>query len=371
MFKTDVVFTGFYGYKNTGDDAFVEVAAWGAAKIWKRNNVRFLAKKNNLPNTIVPSRAYPFKIPKSYTFQLDYLLKNTDYLISAGGSTIHSEMSESNAKSKALGLKLAGQNIKIGGIGVSIGPFKSIRDERAVQEYLKRIDFLALRDRASYDYASSLNLPYQPINSFDLAALLPDIYNFDRFNKQIEDQKTVGISVCPYESLHENQESAKEDVRNTMIIDLIKQLDREDKIHFKFYVINGNSKIGDYELTRYTIERAKPRSYEILNYTRDTKLVWEDISKCDFMIATRLHAAIFACFSETPFMLNEYHRKCSDFLQDVGYHEEYRLFNSEYNVPEKARQILDILNGSSGYRQPTSVFEMRKLAKLNFTAISL
>ena len=28
------VFSGYYGHKNTGDDAFVEVAAWGSKKYW-------------------------------------------------------------------------------------------------------------------------------------------------------------------------------------------------------------------------------------------------------------------------------------------------------------------------------------------------
>lgn len=30
MFHTDILFTGFYGFKNSGDDAFVEACSWGA-----------------------------------------------------------------------------------------------------------------------------------------------------------------------------------------------------------------------------------------------------------------------------------------------------------------------------------------------------
>jgi ABC-type branched-subunit amino acid transport system permease subunit len=58
MFKTDILFNGYYGYLNTGDDAFVEVAAWGAAYIWKKSNVRFLIRENKAPNTITPIRGY-------------------------------------------------------------------------------------------------------------------------------------------------------------------------------------------------------------------------------------------------------------------------------------------------------------------------
>src|SRR5690606_4524052 len=149
---------------------------WGAEKIWNKDNVRFLAKENNLPETVIRSRAYPFKIPKTYQLQMNYLLRHTDYLISAGGSTIHSKMLDANPKLKAVNLKKLGKKIKIGGIGVSVGPFKSVQDEKAVEEYLKSIDFLAVRDLASYEYVSNLKLPYQPIRAFDLAALLPEIY---------------------------------------------------------------------------------------------------------------------------------------------------------------------------------------------------
>lgn len=371
MFRTDILFTGFYGFENTGDDAFVEVASWGAKKIWNKDSVRFIARNNNLPKTVVPTYAYPFKIPKTYRFQLDYLLQNTDYLISAGGSTIHSKLEGGNLKIKAANLKKSRGKIKIGGIGVSVGPFRSIQDEIAVAEYLKSIDFLAVRDRASFEYVSSLELPYQPIQAFDLAALLPDIYDFNEVSRGERKEKVIGISVCPYESIQENQNTERERIRNSMVIELIQQLDREDNVHFKFFVINGNNRIGDRELTQQTIQKSNPTSYEVVNYNQQTQQIWERISRCDFVFTTRLHAAIFACFSNTPFMLNEYHRKCSDFLDDVGFQDEYRLFNSDYEIRFKARQILEIVNSREKYLPPVSVSQMKELARLNFTAVTL
>ena len=371
MFKTDILFTGFYGHKNTGDDAFVEVASWGAKRVWKKNNVRFLAKNNNLPHTVTPSKAFPFRIPKTFSLQLDLLLKNTDFLISAGGSTIHSKMKESNPKVKALKLKEKKGKIQIGGIGVSVGPFKSIEDEKSVEKYLKSIDFLSVRDQASYDYVSRLHLPYKPVNSFDLAALLPDIYQFHG-KDNVKTTKTIGISVCPFESLDITLPNQKEEIRNKKMVDLIKKLDQIDNICFRFYVINGNNKIGDYNLTKWTIEQAAPKKYELINYSADTCSIWKSIAECDFVISTRLHAAIFACFAGTPFMLNEYHRKCSDFLENVGYQDRCRLYNNEYDVVEKASQIIEIINNPDSERFVASrVNEMRELARLNFTAINL
>src|SRR5690606_8653148 len=179
----------------------------------------------------------------------------------------------------------------------------------------------------------------------------------------------IGISVCPYESLDGQQDIDRERIRNRMIVDLIKKLDMQDNIQFNFYIINGNNRIGDRFLTEQTIEKAKPKKYRIINYNKKTRDMWESISECDFVITTRLHAAIFACFANTPFMLNEYHRKCADFLSDVGYNNDYRLFNSDYDIDSKANQILEIVNNSGAYSKPLATSRMIELARLNFTSI--
>ena len=39
-----ILFNGFYGFKNTGDDSFLEVVAWGAKKYWNIQEVFFYTK---------------------------------------------------------------------------------------------------------------------------------------------------------------------------------------------------------------------------------------------------------------------------------------------------------------------------------------
>lgn len=369
LFQSDILFTGYYGQLNTGDDAFIEVASWGADKYWSKSKNTFLAKRANLPETSKVIKGYPFSIPKTYGLQNKILLPATDYLISAGGSTMNSELRTNCIKRLAIQNKKYGSKIKVGGIGVSIGPFKTSRDEFATVEYLKNIDFLAVRDQASFDFASSLNLPYKVVNAFDLAALLPRIYGLKKKSPSAFDKQVIGISVCPFESVISKCDIAIEYSRNSNVVELLKYLDTENNIHMKFFVINGNSRVGDLKLTLETIERVSPKSFEIIPYTKDTRAIWDNISLCDFVISTRLHAAIFACFSNTPFMLNEYHRKCSDFLDDVGYEGKLRLFNNEYDPKEKAREITKILN--SKYPYPKYTEEMILKSKLNFTGIKL
>lgn len=370
MIRSDIVFVGFYGQQNTGDDAFVEVASSGASLYWKKENLRFLGISSKLPRTIVPVKGYPMRLPKSYEIQKNILIKNTDYLISAGGSTIHSKLKPDNPKHIALELKKTNKKLKVGAIGVSIGPFKTVDDEKAVQKYLREIDFIALRDQRSYDYVKSIHVPYEPVNAFDLAALLPEIYNYKKL-RVVRQKKIIGISVCRNESISKTGLLSNEERRNKVIIELIKELDRDDDILFKFFIINGNPTIGDLELTKRTILEANPKNFEIVNYTRDVQTMWKEVADCDFVVSTRLHAAIFACFANTPFALVEYHTKCTDFLEDVGYDEKYRLFDADFDLQLIRNHILSTINDPSTYQSPKFVENMIEKAQLNFSSINL
>lgn len=369
-FQSEILFSGYYGQLNTGDDAFIEVSSWGADKYWNKTNILFLAKKEKLPESCLPIRGYPFNMPRTLSLQSKLLVSSTNYLISAGGSILCSKFNSKDIKHLALKEKKKHQRIKLGAIGVSIGPFKTIEDEKAIVNYLMNLNFLSVRDQASFDYLTSLDLPYKPINAFDLAALLPNIYGIEKNASYIHmNKKVVGISVCPVESISGiNVES--EAIRNNKTIDLLKLLDKNDNIHFKFFIINGHQIIGDHKITQEIINKVLPSSYEIIDYSRKTKFMWDQINSCDFVISTRLHAAIFACFSNIPFMLNEYHRKCSDFLDNVGYNFEYRLFNNEYDVVETSKTIINILRGGV-YKVPTKVNEMKIKSELNFTEVKI
>lgn len=315
LFESDILFSGYYGHLNAGDDAFVEVAS--------------------------------------------------------GGSTLHAEIQTSNIKRLAIERKRRGSDIKIGGIGVSIGPFKTARDERAIFDYLKNIDFLAVRDQTSFDIAKSLNLPYEPVNAFDLAALLPEIYGVKDAGGRLDGRKVLGISVCPYESIVDRDNIKKEDHRNEQMTELLRFIEKKGDVHFKFFIINGHPDVGDLKLTIKTLKDVCPVSYEIVSYNKETRVIWDEVASCDFFVSTRLHAAIFACFTGTPFLLNEYHRKCSDFLDNISYDRVFRSGDGGFDPKEKAEQILEALGSENIYTSPTRVSEMKELAKLNFTGVRI
>lgn len=360
------IFSGYYGVKNSGDDAFVEVAAWGSQKYWQSTEQFFFAA--DLPHVKTPTTHYPAH--KGY---LNFARAVKDILLSdafayAGGSTFHSALKKSDLRTYAKLKKKLGFKGHTGAIGISLGPYTSSAAEENTIEYLKTLDFLALRDEHSYNLAVSYGLPYEPVKAFDLAALLPEIYNFKKSIDPAKETRMVGISVCNYET-YTGGDLNKELKRNQFIEELILKLKKHPNILFRFFVFNGSPVNGDEKLTLEIINRVNTSgdlNYEVVPYLSTVEDMFMKIAECDAVVSTRLHASIFACYSQTPFFLLEYHRKCTDFLNDVGQPQQYRLQDGEVPPEEIASEIENIIFNQQA-EHPLYIAETIERARYNFT----
>lgn len=360
-----ITYEGFYGFQNSGDDAFIEVCAWGARKYWNCENNRFIGKF--LPDTLYPI-AKDSIFPKTKGFDRLNLLPhlfNSDYFISAGGSTFPALPSYSN-KAIAYHFNKLNKKLGLGAIGVSLGPFKNSKTEQDVIGYLKTLQFLGLRDNRSYEFAKSLNLPYKPINAFDLAALLPLVYEgrVSKPEKDTGESKTIGISICNYESFT-NGDIAKEKKRNTFFRELVELLAKETSVNFRVFIINGNKKRREREVSEELMKNIDKNRISFVPYSSSVHEVWNKIANCDLMISTRLHASIFACYAQVPFFLIEYHQKCTDFLIDVGQDDKYRLYDAGVSAKSALEKIRNVLQ--EGYNPPANILKTIKKSEKNFT----
>ncbi|MDH1601213.1 polysaccharide pyruvyl transferase family protein [Empedobacter sp. GD03739] len=363
-----ITYTGFYGHKNTGDDAFLEVTAYYSNK----NNFTPYFLGDNLPELISPfknlreNRFDNFKLNKINSRLVSIKpIVQSDYFLSAGGSTFGDHKMHGYKEISKYIKKYLNKNLKTGGIGVSIGPFKSVEAERRVIEYIKTLDFLAVRDKKSFEYLKTLALDFAPVEAFDLAALLPEIYNSSVKQKN-NNEKIIGVSLCNYE-MYYGLDLKNQARRNKVNIELLKNIANRDKsVKFRFFIFNGNSKVGDEKITLETIKESQIENYEIMNYQNNVKKAWDLIRECDFIISTRLHAAIFAAFSNVPFILNEYHRKCVDLLNDIEHNQLYIVGDAVFDVHEMSDIILNTINGAKEYIKPLKIQECISLAKRNF-----
>ena len=369
-----IIFDGYYGKLNTGDDAFIEVSAWGAATYWNTTDNFFLAKA--LPQIKQAASCFQKKLlPGQHALERILHLLNTTAVVSSGGSTFEKPQKLFHIRNLAIFKKALSNTFKLGAIGVSLGPYKNTEDERAVVSYLKRLDFLALRDEYSYQLALSYNLPFKPINAFDLAALLPAIYEDPlAAHTQRSGEKVIGISACYFERYRNHTDLDNEERREAYLKRLLLEITKHTNAKLRFFEFNGHPVVGDQKITASIINFLKANqidNIEFIPYNPNTAYIYNKVLECNLMLSVRLHASIFACFGNIPFFLLEYHRKCADFLESVGYNEAYRVGDGTKEIQKTVEQIMTILDDKKYYVSPSQIEICKEKALRNFTSVSI
>lgn len=362
-----ILFTGYYGHLNTGDDVFGVISDWGARKYWNEEKIKFFGR--DLPKRLDGSKLESsFKINRRFRGQefleMIYSGMENSKVLYAGGSIFHSEIKGLSKhsilkKQKELGL------VELGAIGVSLGPFKNSKARNSIKNYLSKFSYLALRDKRSYEEAIDMNLSLPVVEAFDLAALLPKIYPLNKINNSTP---SVGVSICNYER-YVKGDLQNEERRNKKILNTLKILVRKvPDVILKILIFNASER-GDMEVSNFLIANLPPKNIQVFHYNSNPYYMWEAINSCNVVLATRLHAGIFSCFSKTPFLQIEYHKKCSDFLKDIEYPEHFRIGDIEPSEVEVCEKLIDLIGLKSPLLNNLKVLEEK--AELNFKGLNI
>jgi polysaccharide pyruvyl transferase WcaK-like protein len=350
-----VIFTGYYGMQNYGDDLFSIISTYGAQKYWKDFQPSILSPEIKGPQAnfyipkIISTEAYSAenmfgKIARCAPAIIAAVSK--DKMIFSGGSLFSSQQS---GVRNALSLISKYRNNIFSGIGVSIGPFNSIKAEKKIQDFLKRFEYISVRDKTSFDIANDFNLEC-PINlSRDLAGLTNFIIPKETHSRESA-QTTIGYSPCNISGDYE-----KSTLINNLVINAIIMLSQETELNVRVINLNKNKNknYGDEQLSFSAQKQLQENGIktEYVEYTHSGALkTWTEIASCQAYVSTRLHGAITAYLNETPFTLIEYHSKCTDFLDDIGQASKARIKLNEYTAHDYYETIKALL---SNYTPPT------------------
>ncbi len=344
----DVLFGGYYGKENIGDDCFGVISAWGARSYWNSRSVRLLSDhdlEGPVPTESCLSKKKKFRgqwLPESI-----WQIIKASCVVWSGGSIFHSRQpvyapKHLSSLASRFGITPAGA------IGVSLGPYRSLEHQRAVHRSLRDLRFLALRDKVSYEEALSIDLPYRPIFAADLAMLLPRVCpEVEMVNRE---EQTLGVVVCHYER-YAGLDQANEARREKVLLEALLGLHKAGfEGNFRFFVFNGKKISGDKAVTLEFADRLTRAGaqVEIVPYFPDPIKIWKKVAQCTTMISVRLHGAIFAAAANVPICLIEYHPKCTNFLHDIGVQGHWSVGDSDLSsesLLETLRCLLDVHQG--------------------------
>lgn len=244
-------------------------------------------------------------------------------------------------------------------IGVSIGPFDNSESERNIKELLKRFEYIALRDRASYEIAKNFELDCPIVMAGDLAGLMPKYYPVIE-TKINRDEKLIGFSPC---NLPKNKDLALKYC--DCFISAIESIKKDVNVKVIILNLNAHTELGDYELCKYVEKKLVNilKKVELVNYYDVGAIrTWSLIASFDAYVSVRLHGAISAFLLNVPFALFEYHPKCTEFLQDIG--KDNSLFINAKIECSMQNIILKLLSEKEKFSQ--SIDSYTKSAELNF-----
>ncbi|MBB6247562.1 polysaccharide pyruvyl transferase family protein [Rhodanobacter sp. A1T4] len=313
----NVIFTGYYGMKNYGDDLFGVVSTYGARTWWPQFSPTILGpritgqtERFSVPTFISADQyASDDKAGKLIRtlFSTKELLSGGKFVFS-GGSLFSSNRSRIMDMAERIS-RLSGK--KFSAIGVSIGPFDSRASEDAVVSFLRRFEYISVRDQASYALLQSYQLDARIAVGRDLAGLAPALAG--PMEKTASETKVIGYAPCNI--------GGKPEITRRIDDLFVATVSKQRNVRVKIFSLNSHAIHGDTERSQHVSERLKAAgvAVERIEYAeRGVIGTWRDIATCDAVVSVRLHGAITAYLCGVPFILFEYHKKCSDFLDDIG-----------------------------------------------------
>jgi polysaccharide pyruvyl transferase WcaK-like protein len=251
-YQYDAYLVGYYGMKNSGDDALLMASVMGAKNELKMNKLLvscaheslFLGRDVTL-NLIHQTPKYKGQNRlKHYQAAM-----NSRRIIFGGGSVFHTAQ---DIEVKRHMMKLSGGERCLA-VGVSLGPFVDAAAREECKKFLHECHFIGVRDKQSLELAQQL-VPNANVKlTFDLAPLVMLDPSYSSHRQQ---DKGVLINVCPIPKTA--QGSVDRYQQESLLVkmqQLIERVWQETQMPITLVSLNGHLEFGDDTLCQQLLAR--------------------------------------------------------------------------------------------------------------------
>lgn len=339
-----VVISGYYGFKNIGDEAILKAIISSLKE--ESKDIEITVLSNNPKETTI---LHNVKSINRWDFMQIYKeLKSSDGLISGGGSLIQDVTSSRSIVYYTFIIALAKFAKKpVVVYAQGIGPINKIINRKITKYFLNKVEYISLRDKESSDLIKSIGVN----KSFDI---VPDpVMGLDsKFIEQYNTNKDyIIISVRDWKSknnyLKQIANACNYFLNSGIEIKLIPMHGKEDEKTSKKLadMIDGN--------------------IEILAYDMDINERMKYIKNAKIMIGMRLHALIFAGNLGTPMIGISYDPKIDSYLKTV---KQPCIGNVSDGI--SSSELIDVSNyilsdyDNAKYKLKENTIKLKKEAKL-------
>lgn len=325
----EILISGYYGFKNSGDDALLKAIIQDLKKYKESPNIVVLSA-----NPRETQEAYRVKsINRLNPFSIIKHMKNADMLISGGGTLIQDRTSTKSLWYYLAVISLAlRHNLKVMLYSNGIGPLEKKKNIEKTKRILDKVNLITLRDELSYESLREIGIENKNVTVTADPALDLDIADEERGRAILIDEgvpenaKILGVSVRKWQNLgsdFENTVAAVCDYAyekygyHTVLLPMQSSRDMAILLNIRRKMKNPSSIIKK----RYNVE-------DMLS-----------LMKCfDLCIGMRLHTLIYAAINAVPLIGLVYDPKINSFMEYT--HQPYYL-NVNNLSGEELQHILD------------------------------
>lgn len=307
-YRYDAIISGYYGFKNIGDDAML-MAIIDNLRMYKED-VKILVLSRNPLET---RRVYNVdSINRSNLFKIIYNMRKSTLFINGGGSLIQDISSTRSLVYYLFMIWLAkklGMKVMIYANG--IGPFNKEANRKFTKNIVNQVDVITLREELSYKELNSLHVSKPKVMVTADPALTIKADNVDHISQILlsegidPKEQFIGFSVRKW-SEHEKYEDVIAQTADYIV----------DKYGINPLFIPMHYP-GDLYIIQNIVSKMKNKSC-VIRQKHSVSEMLGIIGRTKMLIGMRLHALIFAASLGIPIIGMVYEPKVEGFMQYVN-----------------------------------------------------
>ncbi len=303
----DVIISGYYGFKNIGDEAMLKSIIESIQK--HRNNIKIVVLSNNPQEAI-----NTYKIGAVNRFNLLgilYTMKKAKLFINGGGSLIQDNSSTRSLFYYLFMIWLAKKmRMKVMIYANGIGPLNKKSNKRLATYVLNQVDIITVREKMSYTEIKNLGvLKPTAIVTADPALLINPIEEAEidtlLHQEGLIGDNLVGFSIRQWNKFHDYE---------NIIANVADYMVEKYKIIPVFLPMHNPD---DVFIIEDIISRMKNKGFLTKNRYNASQILGL-ISRFKLLIGMRLHALIFAASVGVPIIGLSYEPKVEGFMKYIN-----------------------------------------------------
>lgn len=313
-----IIISGYYGFRNSGDEAVLKSILTALEEESRQAGIKIKPVVLS-SDPAWTERMYGVEaIPRMSLGEVRRAIKNSDGLISGGGSLLQDATSPKSIPYYLAILKLAqwaGKPTFVYAQG--IGPVQRKIFYPMIRSVFQRCEYVSVRDKQSAALLGSMKLKRPPVEVVpDPVMGLPLPSGSEQAHKAVaendrDELPIIGVSVRYWEKEHRDL---------TAIADGLKKLAAGRRVHLRFLPFHLPD---DEQASRLVLDlvgdiRGTGSRVSMCDQVTDPQQMLLEVSRCSLMIGMRLHSLIYAASHQVPLLGVSYDPKIDHFLSRVG-----------------------------------------------------